>query len=509
MRFPANNGWSSRLIILCLCVILSGCTYPIKISNLDDFSPVPQRLDKRVKIGILSYNGPKENRMYFNMVVDALRRHFSVEAKQDIRIGESRGSFVPDYYISILPKASYEGDRNNFFTAFPGFLIFAPSWAGFKYSAKIHTTVEIFDRDGKKVDGIMLEPQYKFAHMDFERGFWTYTGWWIFYGAGALVSAPFMPRYDPDATPDFQKSVRNSYGDFVAESTIAKLKLVSPPVIADSPRPLIGKKQVWEKESFVQGQKWAVVVGISKYKYAGNNQITNLRYADRDAKAMAEFLKSPTGGGFDNVHLIINEDVTYKNLRYAFFDYLGRALEEDMVLVFFAGHGAPDPESPDNLYLLTYNTNPEKVSSTAFPMWDVETALKRSIKAETVIMLADACHSGGINPQIGSRGVTVKANETNQAILKFAHSPGRIFFTASEAREISFESRDWGGGHGAFTYYLLEGLKGKADTDGDQLISLGEMIDYTSEKVRRATRNKQHPDISGTFDRNMPIAGAR
>ncbi|MCJ7618427.1 MAG: hypothetical protein MUO43_18025 [Desulfobacterales bacterium] len=209
----------------------------MKITNLDDFSPVPKRLDKRLKIGILSYNGPEENRMYFNMVVDALRRHFSVEVKQDIRIGESRGSFVPDHYISILPKVSYEGDRNNFFIAFPGFLIFTPSWAGYKYSAKIHTTVEIFDRESKKVDGIMLDPQYKFAHMDFERGFWTYTGWWVC-GAGALVSAPFMVRYDPDATPDFQKSVRNSYGDFVAESTIAKLKPVFPPVIADSPRPL-------------------------------------------------------------------------------------------------------------------------------------------------------------------------------------------------------------------------------------------------------------------------------
>jgi len=110
---------------------------------------------------------------------------------------------------------------------------------------------------------------------------------------------------------------------------------------------------------------------------------------------------------------------------------------------------------------------------------------------------------------MGSSGVTVQANETNQAILKLAYSPGRISFTASEASEISHESRDWGGGHGVFTYYLLEGLKCRADTNGDQLITLGEMIDYTSEKVRRATRNKQHLDISGTFDRNMPMAGAR
>ena len=99
----------------------------------------------------------------------------------------------------------------------------------------------------------------------------------------------------------------------------------------------------------------------------------------------------------------------------------------------------------------------QKVSSTAFPMWNVGTALKRIIKAETVVMLTDACHSGGINPQMGCRGLMVKANETNQAILKLAHSPGRISFTASEAREVSYESRDWGGGHGVLPIIFWKG----------------------------------------------------
>jgi hypothetical protein len=261
--------------------------------------------------------------------------------------------------------------------------------------------------------------------------------------------------------------------------------------------------------SNVVGQKWAVVVGISKYKNTGNNQITNLRYAAKDAQSMADFLKSPQGGGFDNVYVMIDEDVTYKNMRYALFDYLGRALEEDMVLFFFAGHGAPDPDETKNLYLLTYDTDPNSVSSTAFPMWDVETALRRTIKAETVVMLTDACHSGGINPQIGTRGITVEDNPTNDAILKLAHSPGMVSITASEAREVSHESKKWGGGHGVFTHFLLEGLRGKADTDGNQKVCLGEMIDYTSEQVRRATRNKQHPDVSGSFDRQMPMAIVR
>jgi hypothetical protein len=41
---------------------------------------------------------------------------------------------------------------------------------------------------------------------------------------------------------------------------------------------------------------------------------------------------------------------------------------------------------------------------------------------------------------------------------------------------------------------------------GENIVSLGEAMDYTDEQVRRATRNKQHPDTSGNFDRNLPLA---
>ncbi len=281
---------------------------------------------------------------------------------------------------------------------------------------------------------------------------------------------------------------------------------VSPPTYhAQAPPSRHTRQSLPQKYNAGTGQKWAVVAGISKYKHSGNNQIPNLRYASRDAKSVANFLKDPKGGAFDHVHEIYDEDVTYQNLRYSLFDYLGQAIEEDLVFVFFAGHGAPDPNNPQNLYLLTHDTNPQSVASSGFPMWDVETALKRNIKAETVILVTDACHSGGISGGVGTRGITVTENKTNDSLLKLAYAPGKISFTASEANEQSHESMKWGGGHGVFTHFLVQGLKGKADTNGDRIVTLGEVIDYTSENVRRATRSKQHPDTAGTFDRNLPM----
>ncbi|MBW2020030.1 MAG: hypothetical protein JRI58_14145 [Deltaproteobacteria bacterium] len=56
-----------------------------------------------------------------------------------------------------------------------------------------------------------------------------------------------------------------------------------------------------------------------------------------------------------------------------------------------------------------------------------------------------------------------------------------------------------------FTYYLLKGLKGEADYNKDRKVTLGELIPYVSEQVRRATKNAQSPTVAGKFDPAMTI----
>ncbi len=94
--------------------------------------------------------------------------------------------------------------------------------------------------------------------------------------------------------------------------------------------------------------------------------------------------------------LLINKKATLDNIKYGLFTWLGQALAEDVVTIYFAGHGAPQsPDQPENLFLLPYNADYSNIASTGFPMWDIETALKRFIKAKKVVVIADACHSGG------------------------------------------------------------------------------------------------------------------
>ncbi len=54
--------------------------------------------------------------------------------------------------------------------------------------------------------------------------------------------------------------------------------------------------------------------------------------------------------------------------------------------------------------------------------------------------------------------------------------------------------------HGVFTYFLLEGLRGKADKDRDGIITVDEVYRYVSREVPRATRQEQHPVKKGIVE---------
>ena len=265
---------------------------------------------------------------------------------------------------------------------------------------------------------------------------------------------------------------------------------------------------VIKKESKA-GMRWAVIIGISKYK---DSRIPFLRYASSDAQALYDWTISQSGGKYapSQVKMLLDEDATGANIKKALFEWLGGAIEEDMVTIYFAGHGSPaSPASQNNLFLLPYDTQYTSIATTGFPMWDIETALKRFIKAKKVVVIADACHSGGVGQSYdvvrrASRAVDV--NPISSGLQNLSQiGDGVCVISASDEKQFSQESKDWGGGHGVFTYFLLEGLKGNADYNKDTNVTLGELIPYLSEQVRRATRNAQSPTVAGKFDPALSI----
>ncbi|HYA13236.1 MAG TPA: caspase family protein [Syntrophales bacterium] len=259
----------------------------------------------------------------------------------------------------------------------------------------------------------------------------------------------------------------------------------------------------------IQGQRWAVVIGISNYK---DSRIVPLRYASKDGKSFYDWLISASGGKYppSNVRLIINEEATGQNIKDALFNWLGKALAEDLVIIYFAGHGSPQsPDQPNNLFLLPYDTQYDNVAASGFPMWDIETAFKRFIKAKKVVVIADACHSGGVGQSfdIARRGDrSIEINPISASFQNLSQiGDGIAVISASDEKQFSQEGIEWGGGHGVFTYFLLKGLQGDADYNKQGRVTLGELIPYLSEKVRRETRNAQSPTVAGKFDPALSI----
>jgi uncharacterized caspase-like protein/TolA-binding protein len=253
--------------------------------------------------------------------------------------------------------------------------------------------------------------------------------------------------------------------------------------------------------------RWAIVVGISKYKH----ESLNLKYADRDAEALYELLLTPSGGGFEQEHVkkLVNEEATTANITRALRSFLKKPAKEDIVLIYFACHGAPDIDRPGIVYLLTHDVDPKDISGTALPMREIDLSLRENLLAERVIILADTCHSAAIGGGIGRRDASDNSAVVNSYLREVGKSRGGIaLLTSAEANEVSFEDAKWGEGHGVFTHYLLEGMKGAADrSPKNGVVTVGELFEYIRENVQQATGNKQHPCVgTNSYDRNLPVA---
>ena len=245
-------------------------------------------------------------------------------------------------------------------------------------------------------------------------------------------------------------------------------------------------------------KRWAVVIGVGEYEA---ENIPDLDYAPSDARAVRDFLQSDAAGPFDEVLYLENEQATGAAMREALFVFLQQADWDDLVVIYYAGHGAPDPGRPDNLYLLPTDAKLDALAATGFPMWDVKTALRRQIAAERVIVIADACHSAGT-----ADGETVGGADGNEIAGGFQQlfSPSRrLMMTAADTNEFSLEDARWGG-HGVFTHFLLDGLRGAGDLDSNGIVTFTELFQHVSGGVRQATSGRQNPQMSGLGD--VPLA---
>jgi tetratricopeptide (TPR) repeat protein len=250
------------------------------------------------------------------------------------------------------------------------------------------------------------------------------------------------------------------------------------------------------------GRIFALLVGVSHYQRLPENLW--LQYAHADATLFARHLRSPRGGGLpdSDVVLLANEKATTAAIRNAFETFLkGRAGKKDTVLLFLAAHGTVEPGR--GAFILTYDSDPQDLVSTALPMADVQKLIQEDLsKVGRVLAFVDVCRAGTIG--------AIKSSTVNSVVERLAEAEGEIFgLMASRPKEFSLEGQEFGGGHGAFSYYLLKGLQGDADKNKDGVVNVNELIEYVRAKVAEGTRDRQHPRDFGNVENSLALSDGR
>ena len=229
--------------------------------------------------------------------------------------------------------------------------------------------------------------------------------------------------------------------------------------------------------------KVALLIGVSEYEPGLNS----LPGAVMDVDAMQQVLQHPDVGEFAPSDITVLKNPQRQTMEEAIEVVFFNRQKDDLVLVYFSGHGIKDDSG--RLYLATRqtrkNSKGELVRTTAVAASLIHDVMENSRSRRQVIIL-DCCFSGAFAEGMrakddGSLDIKNQLAETQ----KPQSVEGRAVLTSSTATQYSFEQE--GSDLSVYTRYLVEGIeKGAADTDNDGVISVDELHEYVCRKVQEA-----------------------
>jgi len=228
-----------------------------------------------------------------------------------------------------------------------------------------------------------------------------------------------------------------------------------------------------------------IVFGIEDYR-----SVSQVTYAKRDASFAKEYFEKMIGIPAGRIYYRTDSEVGKAEFDKVFSKggWLDKRLKkgETDIYFYYAGHGAPDLKE-NKAYLIPYDGDPNYAPQTGYNMEQLFKNLA-SLDAKSSTLFIDACFSG--------------ANRESEMLLADARPvfmevqagiPGNVtVFSAAGGKEISSAWPEKK--HGLFSYFLMKGMRGDADINGDREITMGELGDYIKENVS---------EMAGMLDREQ------
>jgi WD40 repeat protein/uncharacterized caspase-like protein len=256
---------------------------------------------------------------------------------------------------------------------------------------------------------------------------------------------------------------------------------------------------------------YVVAVGVSDYEDAR----FRLTYADKDARDLADLFESKRDRfGEVKVQRILNREATREHILKAK-DFLKTSRVDDLVVVFFAGHGLLDGKL--DYYFATADIDFKNPAKRGLPYEAIEDLLD-GIRARKKLLLMDTCHSGeldkgevqvvqsekkpgdevkirtfrGLDIEVSSKvGLSNSFQLVQELFADLRRGTGAVVISSAGGAEFAMESATWK--NGVFTHALIRGLKGEANRDKNGRVQVAELRDFVEQEVRRLTHGRQVP----------------
>ena len=253
-----------------------------------------------------------------------------------------------------------------------------------------------------------------------------------------------------------------------------------------------------------EGQTFALLIGISNFSHP---EVPKLQFAHLDALDFAKLLQSPRAGAIppDNIKVLVNENATRSAIQSAIETHLKRrASKNDTVLLFIASHGVTFPVGNKTKgFVIAYDTDPADPATSGVPMEDIRRLFESDLtNVKRLLLYVDVCHAGRVGQIIPKADVTNKTAERS-----LAPEDVQMFgLLAAQSNQVAIEGVNYGGGHGAFTYFLMRALNGDADLNRDGKVMMPEFFDFVRDKVSETTASRQIPKQIGDIDEKRIMA---
>jgi helicase len=230
-----------------------------------------------------------------------------------------------------------------------------------------------------------------------------------------------------------------------------------------------------------------VFIGINRYRSVDINE---LRYAERDARALHALFTDTLGAG---AGLLVGEQATRAAIEEQF-SLLREVGPDDFVVIGFSGHGSETHE------LVTYDADIGDLAATCIPL-DLLTDWFKRIPSRQLLCVLDCCFSGAMGAKVLQVESKPRSLLSEAALLDQLAGDGRLILTASTAKQPAWENPKIG--HGLLTHFLLEALQGAEEVRKAGKVSVYRLLEYVTNRVVDAASQfgaRQEPTLRGTLD---------